>query len=204
MGVICRKFSRESQLNNNCKILFHSTGVALEGDTFSCINLPENSALIQYFTATLSDAAGNLERTKKMYVDSLAPGTVRAIVLLRYTSSVCATTTPPPLVSHQSVFIPTDKVHIWCQELVPSLAQRGEGGGGCDLPLARARYKSLLCGLREGRLRLQEDNRKLLPWSLYVGKWTAKDLLIKIETPISKNKIIMQCTIWSPETTLLL
>ena len=112
MRVICRKFSRESPLNNNCKILFHSTGVALEGDTFSCINLPENSALIQCFTATLSDAAGNLERTKKMYVDSLAPGTVRAIVLLRYTSSVCATTTPPRSVSHQPVFIPTDKVHI--------------------------------------------------------------------------------------------
>ena len=203
MGVICRKFSRESQLNNNCKILFHSTGVTLEGDTFSCINLPENSALIQCFTATLSDAAGNLERTKKMYVDSLAPGTVRAIVLLRYTSSVCATTTPPRSVSHQPVFIPTDKVHIWCQELVPSLAQRGEGGGGCDLSLARARYKSVLCGLCKNRLRLQK-NRKLFPWSLYVGKWSAKDLLIKIEIPISKNKIIMQCTIWSPETTLLL
>ena len=170
MGVISRKFCRESQLNNNCKTLFHSTGVALKGDAFSCINLPENSALIQRFTATLSDAAGNKKRTKKMYVDSLAPGTVTAIVLLRYTSSVCATTTPPPLVSHQSVFIPTDKVHIWCQELVPSLAQRGEGGGGCDLPLARARYKSLLCGLLEGRLCLQKDNRKLLPWSLYVGK----------------------------------
>lgn len=203
MGVICRKFSRESQLNNNCKILFHSTGVALEGDTFSCINLPENSALIQCFTVTLSDAAGNLERTKKMYVDSLAPGTVRAIVLLRYTSSVCATTTPPRSVPHQPVFIPTDKVHIWCQELVPFLAQRGEGGGGCDLSLARARYKSVLCGLCENRLRLQK-NRKLFPWSLYVGKWSAKDLLIKIEIPISKNKIIMQCTIWSPETTLLL
>ena len=203
MGVTCRKFSRESQLNNNCKILFHSTGVALEGDTFSCINLPENSALIQCFTATLSDAAGNLERTKKMYVDSLAPGTVRAIVLLRYTSSVCATTTPPRSVSHQPVFIPTDKVHIWCQELVPSLAQRGEGGGGCDLSLARARYKSVLCGLCKNQLRLQK-NRKLFPWSLYVGKWSAKDLLIKIEIPISKNKIIMQCTIWSHETTLLL
>ena len=201
MGVISRKFSRESQLNNNCKTLFHSIGVALKGDAFSCINLPENSKLIQRFTATLSDAK---KRTKKMYVDSLAPGTVTAIVLLRYTSSVCATTTPLPLVSHQSVFIPTDKVHIWCQELVPSLAQRGEGGGGCDLPLARARYKSLLCGLLEGRLCLQKDNRKLLLWSLYVGKWTAKDLLIKIEIPISKNKIIMQCTIWSPETTLLL
>ena len=112
MGVISRKFSRESQLNNNCKTLFHSTGVALKGDAFSCINLPENSALIQRFTATLSDAAGNKKRTKKMYVDSLAPGTVTAIVLLRYTLSVCATTTPLPLVSHQSVFIPTDKVHI--------------------------------------------------------------------------------------------
>ena len=99
MGVICRKFSRESQLNNNCKILFNSKGVALEGDTFSCINLPENSTFIQRFTATLSDAAGDTERTKKMYVDWLAPGTVRAIVLLRYTSSVCATTTLPPPVS---------------------------------------------------------------------------------------------------------
>ena len=112
MGVICRKFSSESQLNNNCKILFHSKGVALEGDTFSCINLPENGTLIQRFTATLSDAAGDTERTKKMYVDLLAPGTVRAIVLLRYTSSVCATTTLPPPVSHWPVFIPTDKVHI--------------------------------------------------------------------------------------------
>ena len=112
MGVICRKFSRESQLNNNCKILFHSTGVALEGDTFSCINLPENSALIQCFTATLSDAAGDPERTKKMYVDSLAPGTVRVIVLLCYTSSVCATTSPPPSVSHQPVFIPTESPYL--------------------------------------------------------------------------------------------
>ena len=112
MGMICREFFRESQLNNNCKILFHSKGVALEGDKFSCINLPENSTLIQRFTATLSDAAGNTERTKKMYVDSLAPVTVRAIVLLRYTSSVCAITTLPPPVSHQPVFIPTDKVHI--------------------------------------------------------------------------------------------
>jgi len=76
MGVICREFSRESQLNNNCKILFHSTGVAPEGDIISCINLPENSALIQCFTATLNDAAGDAETAKKMYVDSLPPGTV--------------------------------------------------------------------------------------------------------------------------------
>ena len=204
MGVICREFSRQSQLNNNCKTLFLSTGVTPEGDIISCINLPENSTLIQRFTTTLNDAAGDAKRVRKMYVDPLAPGTVRAI-LLRYKSSVCATTTPPPSVSHQQVFMPTDKVHIWCQELVPFLAQRGEGGGGCDLPLARARYKSLLCGLREGRLRLQKDNRNLLLWSLYVGKWTAKDLLIKIEIPISnKKKIIMQCTIWSRQTTLLL
>jgi len=103
MGVICRKISRESPLNN-CRILFPSTGVAPEGDIFSSINLPENSTLIERFTATLSDAAGDAERAKKMYVDSLAPRTVRAIVLLRYTSSVCATTTPPPSVSHQLVF----------------------------------------------------------------------------------------------------
>ena len=113
MGMICRKFFRESQLNNNCKILFHSKGVALEGDTFSCINLPENSTLIQRFTATLSDAAGDTERTKKMYVDSLAPVTVRAIVLLRYTSSVCAITTLPPPVSHQPVF------NSWVRASVP-------------------------------------------------------------------------------------
>ena len=169
MGVICREFSGESQLNNNSKTLFHSTGVTPEGDIISCINLPQNSTLIQRFTTTLNDAAGDTKRAEKMYVDSLAPWTVRAIVLLCYTSSVCATTLPPS-VSHQPVFMPTDKVHIWCQELVPFLAQRGEGGGSCDLPLARARYKSLLCGLREGRLRLQKDNRKLLLWSLYVGK----------------------------------
>ena len=141
---------------------------------------------------------------KKKYVDSLAPGTARTIVLLRYTSSVCATTTPPPSVSLQPVFIPTDKVHIWCQELVPCLVQTGEGGGGCDLPLTRTGHKGLLCGLREGRLRLQKDHRKLLLRSLYVGRWTAKDLLIKIEIPLSKKQIIMQCAIWSPETTLLL
>ena len=110
MGVICRKFSRESQLSN-CKILFPSTGVAPEGDIFSCINLPENSTLIQRFTAPLSNAAGDTERAKKMYVDSLAPGTGKTIVFLRYTLSVCATIAPPS-VSHQPVFIPTDKVHI--------------------------------------------------------------------------------------------
>ena len=85
MGVICREFSRESQLNNNCKTLFHSTGVTPEGDIISCINLPENSTLIPRFTAILNDAAGDAKRAKKMYVDSLAPGTVRAIVLLCYT-----------------------------------------------------------------------------------------------------------------------
>ena len=138
MGLICRKFSRQSQLNNNCKTLFHSTGVTPKGDIISYINLPENSTLIQCFTATLNDAAGNAKRAKKMYVDSLAPRMVRAIVLLCCTSSVCATTTPPPSVSHQPVFMPTDKVYIRCQERVPFLAQRGEGDGGCDLLLARA------------------------------------------------------------------
>ena len=111
MGVMCRQFSRERPLNN-CNILFPPTGVAPEGDIFSAINLPENSSLIQRFTATLSDAAADAERAKKMYVESLAPGTVKTIVLFRYTSRVCATTTPPPSVSHQPAFIPTDKVHI--------------------------------------------------------------------------------------------
>ena len=186
MGVICRKFSRQSPLNN-CKILFPSTGVAPEGDIFSSINLPANSSLIQRFTATLSDAASDAERAKKMYVDALAPGTVRTIVLLRYTSSVCARTTRPPSVSHQPVFIPTDKVRIWCQELVPCLVQRSEGGGGCDLPLTRTRHQGLLRGLREGRLRVQKDRTQRLPRSLYVGRWTAKDLLIKREIPIRKK-----------------
>ena len=154
MGVICREFSRESQLNNNCKTLFHSTGVTPEGDIISCINLPENSTLIPRFTAILNDAAGDAKRAKKMYVDSLAPGTVRAIVLLCYTWSVCATTTPPPSVSHQRILCLQIKSIFDAKKLVPFLAQRGEGGGSCDLPLARARHKSLLCGLREGRLRL--------------------------------------------------
>ena len=111
MGVIGRKFSSASQLYN-CKILFPSTGVAQEGDIFSSITLRENSELIERFTASLSDAARDADRAKKMYVDSLAPGTVRTIVLLRYTSNVCATTTLPPSVSNKPVFIPADKVHI--------------------------------------------------------------------------------------------
>ena len=79
-----------------------------------------------------------------------------------------------------------------------------KAGAAVTFPLQELDIKAFLCGLLEGQLCLQKDNRKLLPWSLYVGKWTAKDLSIKIEIPISKNKIIMQCTIWSPETTLLL
>ena len=68
-----------------CAILkygFHSTGLTLEGDVFLSITCPENSSLIQNFTATLSDAAGDEERAKKMYLDTLAPGTVSPLVLL--------------------------------------------------------------------------------------------------------------------------
>ena len=153
MGVICREFSRESQLNNNCKTLFHSTGVTPEGDIISCINLPENSTLIPRFTAILNDAAGDAKRAKKMYVDSGARNGKSYCFVMLYVKCLCYNNTTSISLS-PAYFMPTDKVHIWCQELVPFLAQRGEGGGSCDLPLARARHKSLLCGLREGRLRL--------------------------------------------------
>ena len=68
-----------------CAILkygFHSTGLTSEGDVFLNITFPENSSLIQNFTATLSGAAGDEERAKKMYLDTLAPGTVSPLVLL--------------------------------------------------------------------------------------------------------------------------
>ena len=66
----------------NFKILFHSTGLAPEGDVFLSVTFPENSSLIQNFTATLTDAAADEERAKKMYLDTLAPGTVSPLVLL--------------------------------------------------------------------------------------------------------------------------
>ena len=66
----------------NFKIWFHSTGLAPEGDVFLSVTFPENSPLIQNFTATLTDAAADEERAKKMYLDTLAPGTVSPPVLL--------------------------------------------------------------------------------------------------------------------------
>ena len=67
----------------NFKIWFHSTsGVAPEGDVFLSVTFPENSSLIQNFTATLTDAAADEERAKKMYLDTLAPGTVSPPVYL--------------------------------------------------------------------------------------------------------------------------
>ena len=67
----------------NFKIWFHSTsGVAPEGDVFLSVTFPENSSLIQNFTATLTNAATDEERAKKMYLDTLAPGTVSPPVLL--------------------------------------------------------------------------------------------------------------------------
>lgn len=68
-----------------CAILkygFHSTGLAPEGDIFLSVTFPENSSLIQNFTATLTEAAADEERAKKMYLDTLAPGTVSPPVLL--------------------------------------------------------------------------------------------------------------------------
>ena len=68
-----------------CAILkygFHSTGLAPEGDVFLNITFPENFSLIQNFTATLSDAAADEDRAKKMYLDTLAPGAVSPLVLL--------------------------------------------------------------------------------------------------------------------------
>lgn len=66
----------------NFKIWFHSTGLAPEGDVFLSVTFPENSSLIQNFTATLTGAAADEERAKKMYLDTLAPGTVSPPVLL--------------------------------------------------------------------------------------------------------------------------
>ena len=66
----------------NFKIWFHSTGRAPEGDVFLSVTFPESSSLIQNFTATLTEAAADEERAKKMYLDTLAPGTVSPPVLL--------------------------------------------------------------------------------------------------------------------------
>jgi len=57
---------------NHFKIWFHFTGVAPEGDIFSNITLLENSALIASFTASLTDAAGDADRAKRMYLETLA------------------------------------------------------------------------------------------------------------------------------------
>lgn len=68
-----------------CAILkygFHSTGLVPEGDIFLSVTFPENSSLIQNFTATLTEAAADEERAKEMYLDTLAPGTVSPPVLL--------------------------------------------------------------------------------------------------------------------------
>ena len=63
-----------------CAILKY--GLAPEGDVFLNITFPENFSLIQNFTATLSDAAADEDRAKKMYLDTLAPGTVSPPVFL--------------------------------------------------------------------------------------------------------------------------
>ena len=63
-------------------MVFTPQGSPRKGDVFLNITFPENSSLIQNFTATLSDAAGDEERAKKMYLDTLAPGTVSPLVLL--------------------------------------------------------------------------------------------------------------------------
>ena len=60
----------------------HSTGLAPKGDVFLNISFPENSSLIQTFAATLSDAAADEDRAKKMYLETLAPGTVSPPVYL--------------------------------------------------------------------------------------------------------------------------
>ena len=142
MGVICREFSRESQLNNNCKTLFHSTGVTPEGDIISCINLPENSTLIPRFTAILNDAAGDAKRAKKMYVDSLAPGTVRAIVLLCYTWGVCAKTTSPPSVSHQRILCLQIKSIFDARNLFLSWHKEVKVGAAVTFPLQELDIKA--------------------------------------------------------------
>ena len=46
--------------------------------------LPENSALIANFTATLMDVESDFDHAKKMYLDTLAPRKVRPLVLLHY------------------------------------------------------------------------------------------------------------------------
>ena len=63
---------------------FHFTGVNPEGDVFSNITLAENSALIASFTASLTDATSNVDQAKRMYLELLAPGTMRPLVLLHY------------------------------------------------------------------------------------------------------------------------
>ena len=59
---------------NHFKIWFHFTGVTPEGDIFSNITLLENSALIAIFTASLTDAASNIDQAKRIYLEMLASG----------------------------------------------------------------------------------------------------------------------------------
>ena len=81
--AMCLHFLKSESMK--CAILkygSHSTGLAPEGDVFLNITFPENSSLIQTFTATLSDAAADEDRAKKMYLETLAPGTVSPPVYL--------------------------------------------------------------------------------------------------------------------------
>ncbi|CAH3195355.1 unnamed protein product, partial [Porites evermanni] len=59
---------------------YATKGLVPEGGVFLGVTFPENSSLIQNFTATLTDAAADKERAKKMYLDTLAPGTIKSIV----------------------------------------------------------------------------------------------------------------------------
>lgn len=57
------------------------SGTIPEGDVFGNV-LIESNGLVANFQSTLTNAANNVERAKRMYLETLAPGTVRQV--LRY------------------------------------------------------------------------------------------------------------------------
>ena len=63
--------------------------------------------------------------------------------------------------------------------------KEAKAGGSCNFPLTQTCNKNILSGLRKGRIFLQENPQQHFPWSVYVGKWTSKYLIIKIQILIS-------------------
>ena len=81
-------------------------------------------------------------RERKKCTWTLAPGTGRAIVLLCYTSSVCATTTPPPSVSHQRISCLQIKSIFDARNLFLSWHKEVKAGAAVTFPLQELDIKA--------------------------------------------------------------